>query len=114
MAKQYQNRDDGWRISDEMWNAMEPLLPPPKPTSLYTSPARRTEGKCALDRGLRADRGDGGAVARHAAGVCGRPRGRHARGSQRADRLVPRAGKSKCCSTCSRTPAASRRCNWAR
>ena len=41
MAKQCHHRDDGWRISDEMWNAMEPLLPPPKPTALYTSPARR-------------------------------------------------------------------------
>ena len=34
MAKQYENRYDRSRISDEMWNAMEPLLPPPKPHSL--------------------------------------------------------------------------------
>jgi transposase len=34
MAEQYENRDDGWRISDEMWTAMEPLLPPPKPHPL--------------------------------------------------------------------------------
>jgi len=34
MARQYENRDDGWRISDEMWNAMEKLLPPPKPHPL--------------------------------------------------------------------------------
>lgn len=34
MAKQYENRDDGWRISDEMWRAMEPLLPPPRPHPL--------------------------------------------------------------------------------
>jgi len=39
--------------------------------------ARRAEGKCVLDRGLRVDRRDRGAVARRTAGVCGRPRGRH-------------------------------------
>jgi len=34
MAKQYESCDDGWRISDEMWRVMEPLLPPPKPNPL--------------------------------------------------------------------------------
>jgi transposase len=27
-------RDDGWRISDERWLRMEPILPPPKPHPL--------------------------------------------------------------------------------
>jgi hypothetical protein len=24
------SRDDGWRLSDELWDRMTPLLPPPK------------------------------------------------------------------------------------
>jgi putative transposase len=28
------NRDDGWRIPDELWEQMEPLLPPPPPHPL--------------------------------------------------------------------------------
>ena len=27
-------KDDGWRISDELWSKMEPLLPKPKPHPL--------------------------------------------------------------------------------
>ena len=27
-------KDDGWRIPDELWEKMEPLLPPPKPHPL--------------------------------------------------------------------------------
>jgi len=27
-------KDDGWRIPDELWDKMEPLLPPPKPHPL--------------------------------------------------------------------------------
>ena len=27
-------RDDGWRIPDELWEEMQPLLPPPKPHPL--------------------------------------------------------------------------------
>lgn len=27
-------QDDGWRIPDEVWEKMEPLLPPPKPHPL--------------------------------------------------------------------------------
>jgi transposase len=28
------SRDDGWRLSDELWECMAPLLPPPKPHPL--------------------------------------------------------------------------------
>ena len=27
-------KDDGWRVSDELWAEMEPLIPPPKPHPL--------------------------------------------------------------------------------
>ena len=32
-------KDDGWRVSDELWNKMEVLLPKPKTTSVGMSPS---------------------------------------------------------------------------
>ena len=34
-------KDDGWRISDELWSKMEPLLPKPKPHPLWMNRFRR-------------------------------------------------------------------------
>jgi transposase len=44
----YQVEDDGWRIPDELWAKIEPLLPPPKPHPLGCH-RRRVPNRAAMD-----------------------------------------------------------------
>ena len=44
----YEVEDDGWRISDELWEKIEPLLPPGKPHPLGCH-RRRVPNRAAMD-----------------------------------------------------------------
>jgi transposase len=44
----YQVEDDGWRIPDELWDKIEPLLPPGKPHPLGCH-RRRVPNRAAMD-----------------------------------------------------------------